>query len=71
MWKIHLRILKGRQCGDDDISRAAIEMLHKFDKYWREYVMVLAFGVIGEIYELNLLNYTGSTKSLLKLEILI
>lgn len=58
VWKIHLQILRAKVCDDNDINRAATGMLDKFDKYWSDYVMVLAFGVIFDPrYKLNFVDH--------------
>ncbi len=43
---IYCRLRKAMASDDIDISLTAEQMMEKFDKYWHDYVLVLAFAVI-------------------------
>ena len=43
---IYCRLRKAMASDDIDISLTAEQMMDKFDKYWHDYVLVLAFAVI-------------------------
>jgi len=46
VWKIQCLLMESVQDGDEVIRNMAEKMMVKFDKYWDEYNIVLAFGAI-------------------------
>ncbi|CAN0843768.1 Zinc finger BED domain-containing protein DAYSLEEPER [Linum grandiflorum] len=46
VWKIHLQLLQICSSSDDVLKNMGNLMLLKFKKYWEDYNLVLAFGVI-------------------------
>ncbi|KAK9724578.1 hypothetical protein RND81_05G083900 [Saponaria officinalis] len=46
IWDIESLLLSAKDDVDVDISAMATKMYAKFDKYWREYSLVMSFGVI-------------------------
>ena len=46
VWKIQGLLMSCARDEDEVIKRMAEDMMLKFDKYWDEYSVVLAFGVV-------------------------
>ncbi|KAH9601923.1 hypothetical protein KSS87_014752 [Heliosperma pusillum] len=58
VWQIQTRLNKAAGCNELDISTASKDMQVKFEKYWHDYVKVLAFGVIFDPrYKLEFVKY--------------
>ncbi|CAL1354099.1 unnamed protein product [Linum trigynum] len=58
VWKIHLELRLLCTSLDDDIRAMANAMMLKFLKYWKDYNLVLAFGVILDPrYKVAFVNY--------------
>ena len=61
IWRIELLLTSNLASEDLLIQSMCSKMKEKFDKYWSEYSVVLAFGaILDPTKKLNLLKYTYS-----------
>ena len=61
IWRIEFLLTSNMENEDLLIQSMCCRMKEKFDKYWSEYSMVLAFGaILDPTKKLNLLRYTYS-----------